>query len=703
MSHTDPTASSLDNSIEPPMEGAPADLASVSTELDTPEVAQGAEPTTGAQGGVGVLPQRPPEAAPPPLLPPLPVIRRTVSGRYGGALGGFRVELRVDVDRSRPLRKVSGDFYSTSGGTTNYVGSFIVDAPTIASTAAQITLRGLGRFTFGAGAPVVQVTIPRRSIFQPAAPATLQFFTTGGSPGATYICQFQSAYFRSVFVETDRVSDVVTPDFSSYNTGSLPSGGPARNVSVVSAYGEAGIEMIPTAGSDVINITEAGASWSDAELHASMMRHFTLFRDQPQWAVWQVVCQLHDLGPGLYGIMFDQSGSQRQGCAVFHAGIGGTTAEQLRLQLYTYVHELGHCFNLLHSWQKSLANPPGVDRPASLSYMNYPWRFPGGPAAFWNGFPFQFDDGELLHLRHAFRNNVVMGGNPFATGSALIDPDIMADPVEDHSGLEFEIASAHRAYGLGEPVVLRLALRAAGRRGRTVHANLHPKASMTTVAIAKPNGQVVAYEPYIDHLMATQPQHLSEGRVIEDSAYIGFGKGGLYFDQPGTYRLRAVYHAPDGSRVMSNVASLKVRYPVTAKDQDLADLLMGEEQGALFYMLGSDSDFLSEGNAAFKTVLEKHGDHPVADYVRLAMGVNLSRNFKVIDDRAQGRVRVRPAEISEAASMLTQAAAVRSRVDDLSKVTLLERFAHRQRALGDDKGAEASLNQAQAVRGAGRP
>ncbi len=102
-------------------------------------------------------------------------------------------------------------------------------------------------------------------------------------------------------------------------------------------------------------------------------------------------------------------------------------------------------------------------------------------------------------------------------------------------------------------------------------------------------------------------------------------------------------------------------------------------------------------------MLEKHGDHPVADYVRLAMGVNLSRNFKVIDDRAQGRVRVRPAEISEAASMLTQAAAARSRVDDLSKVTLLERFAHRQRALGDDKGAEASLNQAQAVRGAGRP
>jgi hypothetical protein len=65
------------------------------------------------------------------------------------------------------------------------------------------------------------------------------------------------------------------------------------------------------------------------------------------------------------GIMFDQLGPQRQGCAVFHQGIGGTTADKLRLQLYTYVHELGHCFNLLHSWQKSLATPPGTNRPGS--------------------------------------------------------------------------------------------------------------------------------------------------------------------------------------------------------------------------------------------------------------------------------------------------------------------------------------------------
>jgi hypothetical protein len=571
----------------------------------------------------------------------------------------------------------------------------IVDAPVITTTATQITCRGVARFTWNPSAPVVQITIARRNTLQPPAPAQLQFFTQSGTPGAIYTCAFESIFFRTVQLETDSVDDITPPAFSTYNTGSLPSGGPARNMTVPSAFAEAGIEMRVTPGTNVLSASEAGAAWSDAELHASMERHFTLFRNVPQWAVWLLVAENHDLGAGLLGIMFDQAGPQRQGCAVFHRGLGGTTASQQRVQLQTYVHELGHCFNLLHSWQKGLANPPGVNRPASLSWMNYPWRFPGGEAAFWSAFPFQFDDGELIHLRHAFRNNILMGGSPFAVGSGLIRPEALADPIVDHSGLKLEISASRPNFALGEPVVLNMALTTTDGRGKTAHPYLHPNMQLTTIAIAKPNGQVVVYEPWIEHLVGRGEQKLTPGEFIQDSAYIGFGKGGMYFDQPGRYQIRAMYHGLDGETVVSNLLTTRVRYPVTAKEERMADLLIGDEQGALFYLMGSDADSLRRGAAALEQILDEYKEDPVANYVRLIKGVNLSRQFKTIE--RTGTLSVRPVDISAAASLLDAAAAQPSPIDKISKGQVLRKLAVAQEKAGDKEGARKSAAMARSL------
>lgn len=108
--------------------------------------------------------------------------------------------------------------------------------------------------------------------------------------------------------------------------------------------------------------------------------------------MWLLLARLHDRGRGLLGIMFDQHGAQRQGCAVFHQAFAGTGAAQQRDQLYTCVHELGHCFNLFHSFHKSFMTSPQANRPAALSWMNYPQNFPGAAAASWSAFPFQLDE-----------------------------------------------------------------------------------------------------------------------------------------------------------------------------------------------------------------------------------------------------------------------------------------------------------------------
>jgi len=651
----------------------------------------GANVTTGS-GGAGIGTQAGALPGPIPIPIPFPIPKRAVSGRYRSPAAFFQVELRVDVDGKRPCNQVSGDFYQVSGGTTTYFGSFVVKTPTLTVTATTVTCRGLGQFTFGAGAPVVQVTIPRVSIFSPAPHATLQFFTTGGAPGASYSCAYESQYFRTVVYERDRITDVTTPEFTSYNTASFPSGGPNRTLNVQSAYAEAGVEVQVLPEPAAINIGEAGANhqWSDSELNASMALHFNQFRNVPQWDVYEMVCQLHELGPGLYGIMFDyQDAHQRQGCAVFHAGIGGTTNDKLRLQLYTYVHEMGHCFNLMHSWQKNLANPPGTNRPASLSWMNYPWNYPlGGEPAFWNAFPFQFDDGEIQHIRHAFRNNVIMGADPFGTNAGLMNPQAFSNPLSDLSGLQFEI-STPRSVLLGEPVVLRLNLKTTDGRGKVVHSHLHPSAGLVNVAIQNPSGQVRVFEPIMEHCVGAQYARIDANTPgLEDSAYIGYGKGGLTFDQGGMYKIRATYCANDGSQVVSNIINLRVRNPITSADESVADLLMGEQQGVLFALMGSDSQFLETGNKAFDEVLAKHGSHPLANYVRLVKGVNLGRDFKLVVP-GETKLQIRRANHQQRIEMLgtVEKNATTIGLDSTTTDQVRTYLAESQRKSGDLAGA----------------
>ena len=444
------------------------------------------------------------------------------------------------------------------------------------------------------------------------------------------------------------------PDpFTSYNTGSLPSGGPARTLSVISAYAEAGVQLLSTGANNVISTAEAGANgaWSDAELHAAMVRHFSRWRDVPQWAVWLFHARLHDLGTGLYGIMFDQQGKQRQGCAVFYAGIGGTSADARRLQAYTCVHELGHCFNLLHSWQKSLASPPQPNRPASPSWMNYPWRFPGGAGAFWSGFPFRFDAPELVHIRHGFQKDVIMGGSPFGTGSALEDLESWREPVEDRSGLRLEL-EAPVSFAYGAPVTVQVKLTSADPRGIEVTKHLRPRNGNVEIAIAQPGGRVVEYEPLLHHCMSDEDTIAlgGEQQSYADMAFLHYGKEGFYFERPGTYRLRARYTAPDGSVVVSGTTTIRVRPPATAEDVEVADLLFGDEQGTLMYLVGSDFDGLQRGNEALTKIWSEHPDHPLADVARLIQGVNAAREFKQIE--ADDTVTVRKPDVDAAVGLL---------------------------------------------------
>ena len=625
--------------------------------------------------------------APRPLIPI--ALRRPVSGRYLGSRSVWRLELRVDVDGRRPMRKVSGDYYRISGRTVTYFGSFIVNSLRLRVTRSTVTITGTARATFATGAPRIRVTIPRVPIWGRSAPARIQWFSRSGRPGARYSCRYRSRFFRTVDLEQD--CEVRVTPFASYDTGSLPSGGPARRLSVIGAFAEAGIQMRPAGRPNVIG-RAPGGTWSNAELHAAMERHFSLWRNAPQWKVWLFHAMKHEYGPGLRGIMFDQRRRQRQGCAVFYQRISGTSPVRLRNQLYTCVHELGHCFNLFHSFHKTYMTPPMSNRPGAVSWMNYPGRFPGGEAAYWAAFPFQFDTLETIHLRHGFRKNVIMGGNPFGVGAALETNEDFADPVEDESGLRLELR-APSSLRLGQPAVVELKLSATDSRAKTVHKHLHPDSTLVQIAIQKPNGQVAVHEPLMEQCIDIETVELTPDRpAVYDSAYIGYGKDGHYFDQPGVYRLRAMYYALDGSQVLSNTLNVRVRTPLSEADEKVAELMLGDDQGKLFYLLGSDFEGLKSGNEALTEVRDSYADHPLAVYAQLVEGFNAARPFKTIT--AEGDIETRDAKAGKAVGLLGRVADASEKGEGVDNITLTQtlcRMAKTQKVAGDAKGAKDTI------------
>ncbi|SDG94354.1 hypothetical protein [Nonomuraea jiangxiensis] len=603
-----------------------------------------------------------------------------ISGLYQGQDGDSRLSLRIDVDGTRPMGRVSGDVFTVAGATTSYVGSFVVNVPEVRAEADGGRIQGQGAFTFGTAEPGVTVEIAGGS-------------GTAVVAGRTYQVAFASPHFRTVLLEQDSV--VGTVPFVSYGTGSLPgpSGSPPRDLSVAAAYAEAGIELT-LAEPGVIPVQGSGMdlAWDDAELHHAMTQHFSAFGDAPAWRVWLLVASRH-VGP-FRGIMFDYNDRhQRQGAAVFYDAIKGTTPEAQRAQLRTYVHELGHAFNLLHSWQKNLGTPPQPLGPAGgfgdLSWMNYVQNYvPGGEPGYWAAFPFQFTDQELVHLRHGFYRDVAMGANAFGTGAAEIDP--FERPVEDRSGLRLEVR-AKDSFELGEPVVVEFKLSYAGEP-RSTHGHLHPDTEFTQVSITQPGGRTVLYRPMMRHCVDASPEiRLDPGNpAMYRSAYIGHGRDGHYFQQPGEYHVRAQYIAADGSRIVSPACLVRVRLPISHDDHRVAELMLGEDQGKLFSLLGSDSPTLRSGNVALDEVIDRYGDHPLAVYARLVKGLNAERGFKAVT--AGKRLQVRQPDPKLGIEHLTRVTQ-QDNIDNITLNLVMRRLARAEARQGDLGRANAIMDQ----------
>ncbi|AZK95606.1 MULTISPECIES: hypothetical protein [Streptomyces] len=637
---------------------------------------------------------------------------RPVTGRWTGTLGNQRVEIRVDLEGERTLGVISGDLFT---GDT-WTDSFRTAADLSVVPGHSDFVVSASGLTWANNSPWTDlvVQLPHVVVNSPARTAHVALFVPASSAMLQLTCSYAGPALRSVEMETDAMAG--TQVFQSYDTsrGSwAPRGYRHRVLTVASAFAEAGIELKNAGQVNVVAPDASGADlkWSAAELHAAMEANFSLHRDSEQWKIWTFVATYHTLDPRVLGVMFDQMGRERQGMAVFHSGLQYGNYIGDAMELFCYVHELGHVFNLHHSWEKHLSAPPAPLGPnngfGDLSWMNYPEAYNTGTRAgvqhFWEDFPYSFSENELRHLRHGFHRHIVPGGDAFLANTALdlsATPQAFALPgAGEDPGLTLTLGGK-QFFGYGEPVMAELRLSRTGVRGDvSVAEAIGPAGERTKIVITDPYGRTRVFRPIArtcsGHGDAEPTVTLTEANpALYETAYLGYGSDGLYFSEPGTYRVTAVHTGLDGARTVSPTRTIRVRTPLDRADQEVGELLTGDDQGTLLAFLGSDAPHLTAGNDALQELIARHGDHPLAAYARLARGANAGRHFQTIGD---GRLQVRGPDTKTAVSQLTEAITV-SRTDQdtgLDNLTLnaaFRRLATVHAKAGDLERAEATLD-----------
>ena len=190
-------------------------------------------------------------------------------------------------------------------------------------------------------------------------------------------------------------------------------------------------------------------------------------------------------------------------------------------------------------------------------------------------------------------------------------------------------------YLIGEPAVAYLDLINTGSKPIEVIDQLDP--SFGVVKIYVKSDKEVLFRPYIIADAVAHTTLLNPGEKVSGTAKIFFGGKGWTFKKPGIYILKATYDGiPSAPKeeIESNSVKVAIRKPLDRAERDQVNLITGDEQGLFLLMEGGDH--LKKGIKSLTKLTNEHPDSNLAGYADLALGVNLSKNFK---DFQKGRVR----------------------------------------------------------------
>ena len=645
-------------------------------------------PAQGAEGGHGADGQA-------KLLPPI-LFRRE--------------ELRLDVDRRYPEMTASGTSFAL---TERY--HWVASLAKIGSNhwAGPVWFKHGNAAAFGY--TNVDITVVK-SFFVNQRSATVTF-SGGGQNSFSRTYSWTSSSYHPVEFEFDHTPDA-NPVYAidTHAHPNRPPSLPSENLSIEDVFARAGFAVKKSSGDSVIPIGGAGANgtWSDAEMHDAMQTYWSRFKNAPQWSMWTFWAALHDQGTSLGGIMFDDIGpNHRQGTAIFTeafikeapAGDSNPDAWVARMRFWTAVHEMGHAFNLAHSWQKSLGTPwiPLADEPEARSFMNYPYNVNGGEATFFADFPFRFSDAELLFMRHAPASFVQMGNADWFDNHGLQQTE--PEGAVSTYALEVRVNRERPVFEFLEPITLEVKL---------TNNDAQPKLLPSTVldpqgvlVILKQKGKPARqWLPYARQCRKLDMTVLQPGQSMYEALPVFAGLNGWDVSEPGVYQIRVAINV-DGQVVTSDPLQLRIAPPRSWDEEDVAQEFFSEDVGRTLAFAGTA--VMGSANEVLRDTVERVPQTRAAIHAAAALATPLAKDYKVLMipegqpttngvAAAGGIVEQRPARVDDAVKLLKGTITTHAAAETFGDITFRRKVEAVNRALAESGAVQPAAEMQASLR-----
>ncbi|HWC32298.1 MAG TPA: hypothetical protein VG709_04145, partial [Actinomycetota bacterium] len=328
------------------------------------------------------------------------------------------------------------------------------------------------------------------------------------------------------------------------------------------------------------------------------------------------------------------------------------------MRLWTAVHEMGHAFNLAHSWQKTLGTAwiPLANEPNARSFMNYPFNVAGGQAAFFANFEYRFSDQELLFIRHAPERFVQMGNAAWFDHHGFEEAAVSEGPT---LALELRVNREQARYEFMEPVWLELKLTNVSEQPRLVDADVLDADSLTL--ILKKHGQEARrLVPFRQKCVQPETKALMPGESIYGTVLASAGLNGWDVAEPGTYLVQAAAHVGDED-VVSAPFEVRIAPPLSHEEEYSAGDVFTQETARVLVFGGSR--YLEGANDVLREVVERFPDRRIALHARVALGNPLTLDYKLVTPTDDGvEVEVERADPDEAAELIEPALVERAGV-----------------------------------------